>query len=335
MEAALNNLLSPMILAFGLGVLAGVFRSDLEIPESIAKGLSIYLMLAIGLKGGAGLAETPSVLDAVPGLIAALLLSFLMPFIAFALLRVLSTLPTVDRAAVAAHYGSVSVVTFATGAEFLRSLGVDSEGYVVAMLALMETPAIVTGLLLARWGVQEAVGASADGASVVKRQRLIEPDVLREVLLNGSIVLLVGGFLIGWATGPAGLEAVGPLFVDPFEGVLCLFLLDMGLLVARRFAGFSVIGPRLMVFGVVMPIIGATLGLGTGLLLGLSVGGVTLVMVLAASASYIAVPAAMRMALPQADPSVYVSLSLGVTFPFNIILGVPIYYWLAGQFVGA
>lgn len=331
MEAALNNLISPMILAFGLGVLAGMFRSDLEIPDSIAKGLSIYLMLAIGLKGGAGLAETPSVLEAVPGLIAALLLSFFMPFIAFALLRVLSGLPTVDRAAVAAHYGSVSVVTFATGAEFLRSLGVSSEGYVVAMLALMETPAIVTGLLLARWAANEAAAEQ----EAQPRGRLIEPDVLREVLLNGSIVLLVGGFLIGWATGPAGLEAVGPLFVDPFQGVLCLFLLDMGLLVARRFAGFSVLRPPLIAFGLIMPLIGAALGLATGLLLGLSVGGVTLVMVLAASASYIAVPAAMRMALPQADPSVYVSLSLGVTFPFNIIVGVPIYYWLAGRLVGA
>ncbi len=329
MEAALNNLISPMILAFGLGVLAGIFRSDLEIPDSVAKGLSIYLMLAIGLKGGAGLAETPSVLEAVPGLIAALLLSFFMPFIAFALLKLMSGLKAVDRAAVAAHYGSVSVVTFATGAEFLRSLGVDSEGYVVAMLALMETPAIVTGLLLARWAAEEAA------AGEKARGRLIEPDVLREVLLNGSIVLLVGGFLIGWATGPAGLEAVGPLFIDPFQGVLCLFLLDMGLLVARRFAGFQVLRPPLIAFGLIMPVIGAALGLATGLLLGLSVGGVTLVMVLAASASYIAVPAAMRMALPQADPSVYVSLSLGVTFPFNIIVGVPIYYWLANRLAGA
>lgn len=323
MDAALANLLSPMILAFALGLGAGLLRSDLEIPDAIAKGLSIYLMFAIGLKGGAELAAAPSALAAVPSLFAALALSFLMPLVAFALLKPLSAMPAVDRAAVAAHYGSVSVVTFATGTEFLRAAGIGFEGYVVAMLALMETPAIVTGLLLARWA------APAAGA----RARLVEPDVLREVLLNGSIVLLVGGFLIGWLSGPQGLDAVGPFFVDPFKGVLCLFLLDMGLLVARRFAGFEVLGPGLVLFGLSMPLIGAALGLLTGMALGLSVGGVTLVMVLAASASYIAVPAAMRMALPKADPSIYVSLSLGVTFPFNIVAGIPLYYGLAARMV--
>ena len=321
MEAALANLLSPMILAFALGVGAGLLRSDLEIPDAIAKGLSIYLMFAIGLKGGAELALAPSALAVLPSLIAALTLSFLMPILAFALLRAMTQLGPIDRAAIAAHYGSVSVVTFATGAEFLRAAGVSYEGHVVAMLALMETPAIITGLLLARWAMP--VPATA------QKKRLMEPDVAREVLLNGSIVLLVGGFLIGWFSGKPGFDAVSPFFVDPFKGVLCLFLLDMGLLVARRFAGFRHLGLGLVLFGLVMPILGAVIGLATGWALGLSEGGVTLVALLAASASYIAVPAAMRMALPKADPALYVSVSLGVTFPFNIVIGVPIYHAIA------
>lgn len=321
------NALSPMILAFVLGVAAGALKSDLEIPDAIAKGLSIYLMLAIGLKGGAELWHAPSLLAALPAMLAALALSFLMPLIAFALLKVMTGLGPIDRAAIAAHYGSVSVVTFATGSEFLHAAGISFEGYVVAMLALMETPAIVTGLLLARAGAQQAPAAG-------RRRRLLEPDVAREVLLNGSIVLLVGGFLIGFLSGEKGIGTVSAFFVDPYKGVLCLFLLDMGLLVARRFSGFRHLGFGLVGFGLVMPLVGAMLGLFTGWVLGLSEGGITLVALLAASASYIAVPAAMRMALPKADPSLYVSLSLGVTFPFNILVGVPLYHaaaaWLTG-----
>jgi len=330
MESMLANLLSPMILAFALGVGAGALKSDLEIPDAIAKGLSIYLMLAIGLKGGVELAHAPSLLAVLPALAMALALSFLMPLLAFGLLKLMTPLDPVNRAAIAAHYGSVSVVTFATGSEFLRAAGIAYEGHVVAMLALMETPAIVSGLLLARWGM----GAAQVQASSVVRRRLLEPDVAREVLLNGSIVLLVGGFLIGWLSGEKGMDAVSPFFVDPYKGVLCLFLLDMGLLVSRRFAGFRQLGLGLVAFGLVMPPIGAVLGLLAGWSLGLSEGGTTLVALLAASASYIAVPAAMRMALPKADPSLYVSISLGVTFPFNIVIGVPLYHAAARWLVG-
>lgn len=328
LAAALDNLLSPVILAFILGIFAGAVRSDLQIPEAIAKGISIYLMFAIGLKGGVSLAEAGDALAILPALVAALALSFLLPFPAYWLLRTAGGAAAITAAAVAAHYGSVSVVTFATAAQFLDGRGIAHEGHLVAMLALMETPAIVAGLLLAR---RHLAGAD-HGASQAPAHGA--GGMLREVLFNGSILLLVGGFLIGWAAGSDGMAAVGPFFKAPFTGVLCLFMLDLGLLVARRSDGFGQLGPRLLAFGLYMPLIGASAGLGTAVLLGLSPGGATLLTVLAASASYIAVPAAIRMALPQANPAVYVTLSLAVTFPFNVMVGIPLYYAAAVALTG-
>ncbi len=322
--AALDNLLSPVILAFILGIFAGAVRSDLQIPEAIAKGISIYLMFAIGLKGGVSLAEAGDAVAILPALAAALALSFLMPFVAYPLLRTAGGADGITAAAVAAHYGSVSVVTFATAAQFLDARDISHEGHLVAMLALMETPAIVAGLLLAQRHLSGDRPAPAHGGG----------GLLREVLFNGSILLLVGGFLIGWAAGPQGMEAVGPFFKAPFTGVLCLFMLDLGLLVARRSDGFGQLGPRLLAFGLYMPLLGASAGLGTALLLGLSPGGAMLLTVLAASASYIAVPAAIRMTLPQANPAVYVTLSLAVTFPFNVMVGIPLYFAAAMALAG-
>ncbi|MEQ9520341.1 MAG: sodium-dependent bicarbonate transport family permease [Parvibaculum sp.] len=314
LSAASSNFLSPTILAFVLGALAGFFRSDLEVPEAITKGLSIYLMLAIGMKGGASLATSGVGLDVLPGLVAAIVLSFFIPLVAYGLLKFATRLSTVDAAAVSAHYGSVSIVTFVTATQFLTDIDVPYEAHVIAMVALMETPAIITGLMLARRGVASRAKGS-----------LFTPDMVREIFFNGSIVLLLGGFAIGWATGPDGMKSVSPFFIDPFQGVLCLFLLDMGLVAAHRLRAAQSLTLGVVAFGLYMPLIGAVFGAAAGLLVGLSVGGTILLTVLCASASYIAVPAAMRLALPKADPGIYIPLSLGVTFPFNVLIGIPLY----------
>lgn len=316
-QLAASNLLSPMVLFFALGVTAGWLKSDLALPEAISKGMSLYLMLAIGFKGGAELAASGLSGTIAVAMILAIALSFSLPVIAYGLLRAMGRLDVTNAAAIAAHYGSVSVVTFVAATGFLGNRGIPFEGYVVAMMALMETPAIVTGLLLARRA------SSSDSAG--PRAPLFSKDVAREVFLSGSVVLLVGSFAIGWATGENGLTTMAPAIVDPFKAVIAVFLLDMGLLVGRRLPDFRAVGWRVMAFGLYMPVIGGTIGLLAAHAIGLSTGGVTLVAVLAASASYIVVPAAMRMALPRANPAVYVTLSLAVTFPFNLIVGIPLY----------
>ncbi|WP_299371659.1 sodium-dependent bicarbonate transport family permease [uncultured Tateyamaria sp.] len=320
LSLAAANLLSPIILSFALGVAAALARSDLNIPEAVAKGMSIYLLFAIGFKGGVSVADHG--LDVTLGLslLAGVVLSAVLPLIAFALLQVMGNLSRLDAAAVAAHYGSISIVTFVAATSVLEGSGIASEGYMVAVAAAMEAPAILSALWL----------ISRGGDS-----RRMDSDLLREIMLNGSIVLLVGSFLIGWVTGAEGLAKIEAFIVSPFQGVLCLFLLDMGLVAGRGLRGGSgVLRPGVLTFGMVMPLVGATLGLGTGLLLGLTTGGVALFMVLSASASYIAVPAAMRVALPEANPSIYLTLSLGVTFPFNLTLGIPIYVAVASALTG-
>lgn len=312
------NLLSPVVLCFVLGALAAALRSDLAMPEAVAKGLAIYLMLAIGLKGGTAMAESGGA-GAVTAILLAVAISFLLPVVGFGLLRGLAKTPVADAAAIAAHYGSVSVVTFVTAQQFLTDRGIASEPYLVAMLAAMETPAIITGLLLARLG-----GVGRDNPRSGTGGHL-----LREVLLNASVVLLIGGFVIGWVSGPAGMAKVKPLMSDLFNGLLCLFLLDMGLVAVRQLRSVRELRPMLIAFAVAMPLISAATGLAAGLLLGLSAGGTALFATLCASASYIAVPAAMRLALPEARPSIYVTLSLGITFPFNVVFGIPLYYALA------
>jgi len=318
---AVDNLLSPIILFFALGLLAAFARSDLSVPEAIAKGLSIYLLFAIGFKGGASVADHGIDGRLLMSLVAGVILSFLIPMIAFAMLRFMTRLSVTDAAAVAGHYGSISIVTFVAATSVVSSAGLQSEGYMVAVAAVMEAPAILSALwLIARYG---------------KAGAQMEEGLIREILLNGSIVLLVGSFLIGWITGAEGMAMVSPLIVAPFQGVLCLFLLDMGLVAGRGLRDArSVLTPAVFVFGVVMPPVGASLGLLVGLALGLSTGGVVLFMTLCASASYIAVPAAMRVALPEANPSVYLTLSLGVTFPFNLTLGIPLYLAVASAVTG-
>jgi hypothetical protein len=317
---AADNLVSPIILSFALGLLAAFARSDLSIPEAVAKGLSIYLLFAIGFKGGAGVAAHGIDARLVGTLVAGLVLSATLPFVAFALLKALTRLDTLNAAAVAGHYGSISIVTFVAATSVLAGRGISAEGYMVAVAAVMEAPAILSAL----WLVARS-GKSAD----------VDAGLWREILLNGSIVLLIGAFLIGWITGEDGLREIESFIVAPFKGVLCLFLLDMGLVAGRGLReSRGILGGGAVLFGILMPLAGSMFGLAAALLLGLSTGGVVLMMTLAASASYIAVPAAMRVALPEANPAIYLTLSLGVTFPFNLTIGIPVYVAIATALTG-
>lgn len=327
---AIDNLLSPMVLFFLLGVLAAAARSDLSIPESIGKAMALYLMFAIGFKGGAGVSAHGVGSDLLIAMAFGGLLSFAIPVLAFALLRLTTGLSRVDAAAVAAHYGSISVVTFVAGTEALKTLGISYDGYMVAVVAIMETPAIVAALWLVRRGDSNGSSSSRSG-----KKSGLDGEALREVLFNGSVVLLMGAFFIGWITGESGLEAVAPLIVDPFKGVLCLFLLDMGLVAARGFrSARDALNTRLFLFGIYMPLIGAALATVGVAFLDMSHGSAALMVVLAASASYIAVPAAMRLTLPEARPAIYLTMSLGVTFPFNLVIGIPLYITAAGWVTG-
>jgi hypothetical protein len=317
-----QNLLSPIILSFVLGVFAALARSDLNIPEAVAKGMSIYLLFAIGFKGGASVASYGLDLRLGLSLLAGVVLSALLPLIAFALLRVVTNISRLDAAAVAAHYGSISIVTFVAATSVLEGRGIESEGYMVAVAAAMEAPAILSAL----WLISRGGGEPSKG---------MDSALMREIMLNGSIVLLVGAFAIGWATGEQGLKEISSFIVNPFKGVLCLFLLDMGLVAGRGLrGGGGVLTRGVLAFGVLMPLVGSVFGLAAGMLLGLSAGGVALMMVLSASASYIAVPAAMRVAVPEANPSLYLTLSLGVTFPFNLTIGIPLYVGIAMAMTG-
>jgi len=316
-----QNLLTPMILCFALGLAAALARSELTVPEAAAKAMSIYLLFAIGFKGGVAVSDHGVDARLIGALVVGTVLSFAMPVGAFGLLRILTRMSITDAAAVAAHYGSISIVTFVTASSVLTAQGIASEGYMVAVAAAMEAPAIVSALWLATRG-----GAGSGR---------IDADLWREILLNGSIVLLVGSFVIGLVTGADGMARIDSFIVAPFQGVLCLFLLDMGLVAGRGLRGArGVLTGSALAFGIVMPVLGAAAGLVAGLALTLSTGGVALMMVLAASASYIAVPAAMRVALPEANPSIYLTLSLGVTFPFNLTLGIPACIAVASALTG-
>jgi len=324
LNVAVANLASPMVLFFALGFLAALARSELSVPEAIGRGLALYLMLAIGFKGGVSVAEAGVSTALVTTALAGTILGFVIPVIAHALLRMTTRLDDATRAAVAAHYGSISVVTFVAATEVVTSMGLVFDGYMVAVMALMETPAIIAGLLLARGSVR--AGGPAD--------RTPWGNLAREVFLNGSVVLLLGAFVIGIITGTKGMEAIGPFVDAPFKGILCLFLLDMGLLAARRLRESSGLTMPLAAFGIYMPLIAASLGVVAGSFLGLGVGSVALLTVLCASASYIAVPAAMRMALPEANAAIYLTLSMAITFPFNLIVGIPLYVSAAQMLAG-
>jgi uncharacterized protein len=316
-ELLRGNLLSPIVLAFALGLVATWVKSDLKLPEPLYQALSIYLLLAIGIKGGVELSRTPLNELALPA-IGAVALGAATPLWCIAILRTLGKLDLANSAAIAAHYGSVSAVTFLAATSFLDAVGVPYEGFVSALVAVLEVPAIVVALLVARRAREEAgPGAASWGAA------------LHEVLAGRSIVLLVGGLAIGALSGKQGIEPVAPLFQGLFRGALVLFLLEMGMVAARRLGDLKKVGAFLVAFAVVMPVVHAVLGLLVGRATGLSQGGATVLAVLSASASYIAAPAAVRIALPQANPTWYLTASLGVTFPFNLAIGIPLYHEFA------
>ncbi len=327
-----QSLLSPMVLAFVLGIVATLLRSDLKIPEPLYAALSIYLLFAIGLKGGAKL-DGVALADFIRPAGAALLLCLAIPVWSFFLLRRFGRFSDTDAGAIAAHYGSVSAVTFGKCLAFLELARVSYEGFVPALLALMEVPAILIALYLVRRQAAQRAGSMARSAAAFG----IVPAapggdwarVLHELLTSKGILLLLGGMVIGLVGGKQGFAQVGPLFDAPFYGVLTLFLLELGLVTGRRLGDLRTAGPFLCGFAVVMPVLHGLLGVWLGHLAGLGLGGATVLGTLAASASYIAAPAAVRVALPEANPAFYLTASLAITFPFNIVVGIPLYFAFA------
>jgi hypothetical protein len=313
-----ENLISPVVLCFALGIIARWIKSDLSIPEPIYQGLSIYLLLAIGLKGGAALAITPVGVIVLPAAVT-LVLGVITAVSAFFLIRKVGRLSAQDAAAVAAHYGSVSVVTFLAAGEAVKRAGMEFEGFLPALVAVLEVPGIIVALLFANSG--------ASGS-----QKADWKKALHEVVTGKSIVLLAGGLVIGALCGPEKLADVSPFFVGAFKGALCIFLLELGLIAGKRLKDAGKAGPRLLILGCVIPILHGTLGIVGGILAGLSPGGAAILGAMAGSASYIAAPAAVRIALPQANPGYYLTLSLGITFPFNLAFGIPILQKISNLF---
>lgn len=304
----------PAVLFFLLGIAAGAMRSNLEIPPPISRFLSLYLLMALGLKGGFALASSGLTAEIAATLAAALVLATAIPLGAYALLR--RVLSRFDAAAIAATYGSVSAVTFITATQYLDQQGIAYGGHMAAALALMESPAIVMAVFLANAARRHA--AAGAGATPIG-------GVMRESLTDGAQVLLLGAMLIGVATGPAGESAMKPFMGDIFRGMLAFFLLDMGLLAAKHMPGLRQAPPALAAYAIAAPLAHAGAAIVLGQALGLSTGNLALLMTLAASASYIAVPAALRHAVPEANPALYLGSSLGLTFPFNILVGIPLY----------
>lgn len=304
------NLLSPMVLAFALGVVARFLKSDLAFPEALYTSLSLYLLFAIGFKGGVELSKTPLAALLLPAL-ATLFLGLFRPFSGYILARRFLGVGRVDAGGIAAHYGSVSAVTFLAALTFVQGVGYQAEGFLPTLVALLEVPGIVLALLVAKRGAGNL------------------GEAFREVITGKSVVLLLGGLVIGALSGEAGMERVKPFFVDPFYGALTLFLMDLGMVAASRFAALRQVGFRLLLYGTLLPLFHGAIGVYLGHLAGLSLGGATVLGAMSASASYIAAPAAVRIALPEANPSLYLTASLAVTFPFNLVLGIPVYHALA------
>ncbi|MEL6400305.1 MAG: sodium-dependent bicarbonate transport family permease [Cyanobacteria bacterium J06626_4] len=322
----LSNVLNPPVLFFFIGLSAVFLKSDLEIPQPIPKLFSLYLLFAIGFKGGHELHESGVTPDIAIALLAAVVMAALVPVYSFFILRL--KLDIHNAAAIAATYGSISAVTFVTASTFLARLNVDFGGHMVAALALMESPAIIVGLLLVRvFARQQNPNLDDDDFSW--------EEVLRESCLNGSVFLLVGSLLVGVVTSDQGWESLEPFTGEMFYGVLTFFLLDMGLVAARRFQDLRKGGAFLISFSVLMPILNAAIGMAIAALIGMGAGDALLFAVLCASASYIAVPAAMRLTVPEANPSLYISMALALTFPFNIIVGIPIYFQCIQLFWGS
>lgn len=328
LQSFLGNMMHPPILFFVIGLLAVFFKSDLEIPPQIAKFFTIYLLFDIGFKGGVELASSGMQAHVLKVMAACMAFSFAMPFLSFFILR--TRLDAYNAGAIAATYGSVSAVTFATAVAFLETQQVRFGGYMVAGMAIMESPAIIAGLILIRQTVAKSHTEPAKAAQHEKAHSL--RGVIRESLVNGSVFLLVGSLAVGYLTGHKGESELKPFINDIFKGMLSLYMLDMGLLAARRMGDLRKSGTFLALFALCYPVLIGSLGVLAASLLGLDKGDALLFTILAASASYIAVPAAMRMAVPQANMSLLLPMSLGITFSFNISLGIPLYYAMIQRF---
>ncbi len=317
-DALLDNIVSAPVLAFVLGLLAVAVRSDLRLPEALTQSLSLYLLLAIGFKGGVAL-RGEAVGDVLGPVALALALGAVVPLAAYNALRWMSRLGPVDRGAVAAHYGSTSLVTFTAAIVFLESAGTAVPGYAATLLTVLEVPGIIVGLLLANRHAARHVGWAG---------------AVHEVLAGKSIVLLVGGLFIGWAVGAKGFAVVEPVFGDPFRGVLVLFLLGLGLEAGARLRSARTAGVGLLLFAILFPLAAGALGVLAGAAIGMPEGGAAVLGVLCASASYIAAPAAVRYSLPEANSAIPLLASLGVTFPVNLVVGIPLLAQLAAHVAG-
>lgn len=306
----MSNLLDPTILCFVVGLVAGLMKSDLKLPNSSYEFVSLYLLLAIGLKGGVQLAKTDFGAF-LPSLIATIAIGIVVPIIAYWILMLTKRFSKVDAGSIAAHYGSVSAVTFATAISFLETLNVTYESYVTTLMVVLEVPAICVGIYLAKGGFR----------GVEDKKELV-----RDVLFGKSLFLLGGGLLIGYVASEAKMKQLDPLFVDLFKGFLALFLLEMGVKTSQQMASLKKTGWMLPAFAIVMPLISGSLGILAGKLIGMSDGGTLILTILAASASYIAAPSAMKIAVPTANPTLSLTASLAITFPFNIVVGIPLFY---------
>jgi len=317
MDLVVHNLVSPIVLCFVLGLVARWVKSDFELPDAVYQSLSIYLLLAIGLKGGAAVSKTPLHELFMPAAVT-LALGILTPLSAYFLMRKIGRLGQTDAAATAAHYGSVSAVTFLAAVEAAQVGGFKPEGYLAALVALLEVPGIIVGLVLAR----------SKGSGSLSH-------AVHDVLTGKSIFLLVGGLVIGTACGADKIQTVAPFFIDPFKGVLCLFLLELGTVAAGRMRDMKEAGWRLVALGCFIPAMHGIIGTSAGVFAGMSAGGAAVLGAMVGSASYIAAPAAVRIALPKASPGIYLTLALGITFPFNLIVGIPLFLKFATWLVGS
>lgn len=314
----INNLIHPPVLFFFLGMIAVFCKSDLKIPDPLPKLFSLYLLLAIGFHGGVELHKTGINQEVIFALSAAMFMAVIVPIYAFFILRL--KLDVYNAAAIAATYGSISAVTYITAVTFLQTLGLEPAGYMVAALALMEAPAIVIGIILARIFAPKKENSEFSWSAV-----------FREAFLNGSVLLITGSLLIGLISGEEGWDTLKPFTKDIFKGMLSFFLLDMGLLAAKRIGDLKSAGFFLPPFAILMPVLNGCIGIVLSKLIGLQPENALMLSMLCASASYIAVPAAMRLSLPEANPSLYVPMALAITFPFNIIIGIPLFYYLINK----
>jgi uncharacterized protein len=335
-----QNLLDPAILFFVFGVLAGALKSNLEIPPAIAKFLSLYLLMALGLKGGFALADSGFGPSVILSLAAAILMAFIVPALGYQLLK--NRVSPFDAAAIAASYGSVSAVTFVTAMQYLESNQMTFGGHMVAAMVVMESPAILMAVLLAntlRHGQLDAAVNSSSGAAAVAAIGVGHSGpplakILHESFTDGAQLLLLGAMAVGYLSGDAGKAVMAPFSSDLFKGMLAFFLLDMGLMVAKNFGSIRGKSPILIAYASIGPLAHASIALLLSALLQLPAADAALLMVLSASASYIVVPAVLRYAIPEANPSLYLGLALGITFPLNLLLGIPLYAFAASQILG-